>query len=50
MSVLSASDARSALYRLIDETLYLNLIPGMRDSIREGMKELLSKSAKKIPW
>jgi antitoxin YefM len=80
MSVLSASDARSSLYRLIDEThdshepvtitgkrhnavlvaeedwraiqetLYLCSIPGMRDSIREGMKEPLSKSAKKLLW
>jgi prevent-host-death family protein len=80
MSVLSASDARSNLYRLIDETneshepviitgkrsnavliaeddwraiqetLYLDSIPGMKESILEGMREPLSDSAEKIDW
>ncbi len=80
MPMLSASDARANLYRLIDEaneahepvtitgkrgnavlvaeddwraiqeTLYLLSIPGMRESIREGMKEPLSKSATKLDW
>jgi len=80
MSPMSASEARSNLYRLIDEanethepvtitgkrgnavlvaeedwraieeTLYLLSIPGMREAIRDGMKEPLSKSVKKIDW
>ncbi len=80
MSVLTASDARSNLYRLIDqtneshepviisgkrnnavliseedwksiqETLFLVSIPGMKESIINGMKEPLEKSIKKIDW
>lgn len=80
MSVLTASDARSRLYRLIDatneshepiiisgkrnnavliseddwkaiqETLYLVSIPGMKESIIEGMSEPLEKSSRKIHW
>jgi antitoxin YefM len=80
MAVLTASAARSKLYRLIDqtneshepviisgkrnnavlvseddwksiqETLYLSSIPGMKESIINGMKEPLSKSIKKIDW
>lgn len=80
MAVLTASDARTNLYRLIDqtneshepvlisgkrnnavlvseddwksiqETLFLSSIPGMKDSIINGMKEPLSKSTKKIDW
>lgn len=37
-------------WRSIQETLYLLSIPGMRDSIRKGMKEPLSKSAKTLAW
>lgn len=80
MAILSASDARANLYRLIDqtneshepviisgkrnnavllseddwksiqETLFLSSIPGMKESIINGMKEPLSKSTKKIDW
>ena len=80
MAVLTASDARTNLYRLIDqtneshepviisgkrnnavlvseddwksiqETLFLSSIPGMKESIINGMKESLSKSTKKIDW
>jgi len=80
MAILTASDARSKLYRLIDqaaeshepviisgkrsnavlvseddwkaiqETLYLISIPGMKESIIDGMKEPLSTSIKKIDW
>jgi len=80
MSVMTASDARSNLYRLIDqtneshepviisgkrnnavlvseedwkaiqETLFLISIPGMKESILEGMKEPLSKSQRKLGW
>ena len=37
-------------WRSIQETLYLLSVPGMRDSIREGLKEPLSKSAKILNW
>ncbi len=80
MTVLTASDARSNLYRLIDqtneshepviisgkrnnavliseedwnsiqETLFLSAIPGMRESIIEGMNEPLSQCVKSLDW
>jgi antitoxin YefM len=80
MSTVTASDARSRLYRLIDEaadshqpvvitgkrtnavliseedwdaiqeTLYLTGIPGMRDSIKAGMKTPVSKLRRKLRW
>lgn len=37
-------------WRSIQETLYLFSIPGMRESIREGLAEPLSKSAKTLKW
>jgi len=37
-------------WRSIQETLYLLSIPGMRESIVEGLKTPLSKCAKKIAW
>ena len=80
MPILTASEARANLYRLIDETaeshepivisgkrssavllsaedwsaiqetLYLLAVPGMRESIKTGMAELLAKSAKQLKW
>ena len=80
MSVLTASEARANLYRLIDqtneshqpihiagkrtsavlvssedwqaiqETLHLLSVPGMRESIKEGMAEPLGESAKELDW
>lgn len=80
MSTLTASEARSNLYRLIDETsqshqpititgkrnsvvlvamedwnaiqetLYLLAIPGMRESIKEGLAEPLQESARELNW
>ncbi len=80
MTILSASEARANLYRLIDqtaeshepifisgkrasavlisaedwkaiqETLFLLSIPGMRESIKEGMAEPLGNSAKELDW
>lgn len=80
MPVLSASDARSRLYRLIDqaneshepvlisgkrnnavliaeddwksiqETLFLLSIPGMKESILEGMSEPLEASSSSVDW
>lgn len=34
----------------IQETLYLLSVPGMRESIKAGMSEPLSKSAKELNW
>jgi len=79
-NLVTASQARAGLYRLIDEaaeshqpimisgkrsnavlvsaddwqaiqeTLYLLSVPGMRESIKKGMAEPLSKSAKGLKW
>lgn len=37
-------------WRSIQETLYLLSIPGMRESIRKGMKEPLEKSSTAPGW
>ncbi|MQM31999.1 MAG: type II toxin-antitoxin system prevent-host-death family antitoxin [Candidatus Accumulibacter phosphatis] len=37
-------------WQAIQETLHLLSVPGMRESIKEGMAEPLLKSAKKIAW
>ena len=37
-------------WRSIQETLYLLSTPGMRDSIRKGMKEPLRKTSAKPGW
>jgi prevent-host-death family protein len=80
MAILTVSDARANLYKLIDqandshepviisgkrnnavliseddwnsiqETLYLNSIPGMRESIIEGMNEPITDSIKTLDW
>ncbi len=80
MTVITASEARARLYRLIDEaatshrpllisgkrnkavlvseedweaiqeTLYLLSIPGMRESIREGMEEPVSECSEELDW
>jgi antitoxin YefM len=80
MTTITASRARSQLYRLLDqaaeshepitvtgkrhnavlvaeddwraieETLYLLSIPGMRESIRKGMRAPLSKTSKRPGW
>jgi antitoxin YefM len=34
----------------IAETLYLSGIPGMRDSIRDGMRTPVSRCVRKRPW
>lgn len=43
--LLSAED-----WEAIQETLYLLSIPGMRESIKEGMAEPLGKSGKELDW
>jgi len=78
MTTLTASEARTNLYRLIDdathepllitgkrnnavlvsesdwtaiqETLHLLSVPGMRESIIEGMKTPASELADKLDW
>lgn len=80
MTTLTASAARSKLYKLLDETatshepiqikgkrvnavliseedwrainetLYLLSIPGMRESIRRGLKTPLKKCLTKLKW
>jgi antitoxin YefM len=37
-------------WRAIQETLYLNGIPGMRESIEKGIKEPLSRCSKTLKW
>ena len=80
MTTLTASEARSKLYRLIDEvasthtpilitgkrsnavliseedwraiqeTLHLLSVPGMRESIREGLNTPIEECAKDLDW
>ncbi len=80
MATLSATEARSKLYKLIDEaasshqpititgkrsnavllseedwnsiqeTIYLLSIPGMRESIRDGLETPVSKCKKRLDW
>lgn len=37
-------------WEVIQETLYLSSIPGMRESIKEGMAEPLEDSATELDW
>jgi prevent-host-death family protein len=37
-------------WRAVQETLYLAGIPGMRDSIRQGLKTPVEKCSKEIDW
>jgi PHD/YefM family antitoxin component YafN of YafNO toxin-antitoxin module len=72
MPTLTATEARSKLYRLIDEaasshepivmliseddwrsiqeTIYLLNIPGMRESIREGLATPIEKCSEELDW
>lgn len=80
MQILSASEARANLYRLMDqaaeshqpitiagkrhdavllaaedwqaiqETLYLLSVPGMRESIKEGMAESIADCSTELEW
>src|SRR5690348_14873496 len=43
--LISAED-----WQAIQETLYLLSVPGMRKSIKQGMKEPLARSAKRLNW
>ena len=37
-------------WRAINETLYLLSVPGMRESIREGLSTELSECEKELDW
>ncbi|MBW2561174.1 MAG: type II toxin-antitoxin system Phd/YefM family antitoxin [Deltaproteobacteria bacterium] len=37
-------------WRAIQETLYLSSIPGMRDSIREGLKTPVEECDEELDW
>lgn len=37
-------------WRSVQETLYLTSIPGMRDSIRKGLKTPIEKCAAELDW
>jgi prevent-host-death family protein len=37
-------------WKAIQETLFLLAIPGMRESIKEGMSEPLSEAAQELDW
>ena len=37
-------------WKAIQETMHLLSIPGMRESIREGMAEPLAKSSRELKW
>ncbi len=37
-------------WRAIQETLYLLSLPGLRESIRKGLKTPLNKCIKKLAW
>ena len=37
-------------WRAVQETLYLATSPGMRESIRKGLKTPVSKCAKELDW
>ena len=80
MTILNATEARTKLYKLIDqaanthqpiiitgkrknavliseedwnaisETLHLLSIPGMRESIKEGLNQDLSECSKELDW
>ena len=80
MNILTASEARANLYRLLDqtsethqpitisgkrnsavlvssedwesiqETLYLLTVPGMRESIQQGMGEPIENCSKELDW
>jgi len=37
-------------WQAIQETLYLLAVPGLRESIKDGMAEPLAESASELPW
>jgi antitoxin YefM len=52
---ISGSNASAILiatddWRSIEETLHLLSVPGMRESIQEGMRTPVSKCSTELPW
>jgi antitoxin YefM len=37
-------------WRAVQETLYLTSVPGMRESIRKGLKTPVEKCSKELDW
>lgn len=37
-------------WRSIEETLYLLSVPGMRESLQEGMRTPVNQCASELPW
>ena len=37
-------------WRSIEETLYLLSVPGMRESVQEGMRTPVADCARELPW
>lgn len=37
-------------WNAINETIYLSSVPGMRDSIRDGLKQNLSECSQELDW
>ena len=53
--IISGKRGRAVLvsegdWESIQETLYLISVPGVRDSIVDGMKEPLSESSRELDW
>lgn len=53
--IISGKRGRAVLvsegdWESIQETLYLISVPGVRDSIVDGMKEPLSESSRQLDW
>ena len=46
----SAVLVTEADWRAVQETLYLNSVPGMRESILSGLKTPVEKCAKELDW
>jgi antitoxin YefM len=47
---MTAENAKEKGQSYIEETLFLSSIPGMRESILEGMREPLAESVTDLGW
>lgn len=53
VSISKAQEMLSQLmkdWRVIRETLYLLSVPGMRESIREGLQTPVDECSTELPW
>jgi len=48
--IINRAIATGEDWNAISETLHLLSVPGMRESIKEGLKQDLSESSKKLDW